>query len=502
MNSLRNPNSKIILSVLAASAMALIAICTTASGAAEKPKSPPLRWTSCADAPGFDCATFDVPKDYSDPKAGDFHLAVTRLPARDKKHRIGSLFVNFGGPGGTGVRTLKSNGTRLFAALNHRFDIVSWDPRGVGESTPAIDCHVDQERSGPFAQPFMTPLTVDPKKLAAQDHDYIRRCEKLNKDVLPYVSTADTARDLDRLRQAVGDEKLTYLGLSYGTYLGVTYESMFPHSYRALALEGVLDPEQYAHNPIALQNALSAAQERATGRFLQACTADQKACHHFGGDDPGAALDALIARLDRHPLPVGQRTLDGDDVLVALGQGLHSKDSWGDLAAALKAAETGDGAPLRDLADGFYGRQDDGTYRPVLDQFFAISALDQDNPADLKSYLDAGEQSWDDFDHAYYLSGYTDYAWGSYPIDSHSAYRGPFRTATKPVLVIGTTYDPATPYKAAVTLTHTLQNARLITLDGDGHGAYGGESPCIDDAVNRYLESKVLPPDSTHCRQE
>lgn len=493
-----------VMTVLAASAVALITASTGPSGAAGAggPSTPGLNWTRCADAPGFDCARLDVPKDYADPSAGEFHLAVTRLPARDQEHRIGSLFVNFGGPGGTGVRTLQSNGTRLFAALNQKFDIVSWDPRGVGQSEPAIDCHVDQERNGPFAQPFMTPLDLDRKQLLLHDSDYITRCRRLNPHVLPYVSTANTARDLDRLRQAVGDGKLTYLGLSYGTYLGVTYASMFPNSYRALALEGVLDPEQYAHNPIALQNSLAAAQERATGRFLQACAADQEACHHFGGTDPQTALDALIDRLDEHPLRVGRRTLDGDDVLVALGQGLHSKDSWSDLAAALKAAESGDGTPLRELADGFYGRLDGGSYRPVLDQFFAISALDQDNPADLKSYVDAGDQSWRDFDHSYYLGGYTGYTWGSYPVQPRGVYRGPFRGGARPILVIGTTYDPATPYKAAVTLARTLKNGRLLTMDGEGHGAYGGESPCIDDAVNSYLDQLTLPDAGTRCRQD
>jgi pimeloyl-ACP methyl ester carboxylesterase len=474
---------------------------------AAQPSSPPvpkLSWQACPDAAGFQCTDATVPRDYNDASAGTFDLAVTRLPARDQKHRIGSLFVNFGGPGGPNVTTLQKNGQRLFATLNQRFDLVTFDPRGTGESTPAIDCAVDQETAGPFSQPFMTPFDVDQKKLLDTDRRYVQRCEQRNQGVLPYVSTANVARDLDQLRQAVGDRKLSYLGLSYGTFLGSTYASLFPHSYRTLALEGVLDPDQYANHPLTLRASLAAAQEREVGRFLQACAGNQPACSHFGGTDPGEALDALITRLDAKPLAVGGRTLDGDDVRVALGQGLHSKETWSATGAALAAAEAGNGAPLRQLADGFYGRKDAGSYQPYLDEFFAVSALDQRKSPGLQQYLTAGEQSWNEFDHSYFLAGYAESAWGNYPVQPRGVFRGPFRAAANAptVLVIGTTYDPATPYKAAQSLTRQLGNARLLTMVGDGHGAYGGESPCIDNAVNSYLEQSKLPAEGTQCQQQ
>jgi pimeloyl-ACP methyl ester carboxylesterase len=219
------------------------------------------------------------------------------------------------------------------------------------------------------------------------------------------------AHDLDLLRRAVGDRRLSLLGLSYGTYLGASYATLFPDSYRALVLEGALDPDRYANHPIALRAGLAGAQERALDRFMEACAADQDACSSFGGADPRAPLDALIERLATQPLSVGGRTLDGDDVRVALGGGLHTKARWGLLAKSLMAAQRGDGAALRELADGFYGRTQTGSYRPTLDQFFAVSAADQRNPRGVQRYLEAGEQLWRAAPHAHWLGGYTEHVW-------------------------------------------------------------------------------------------
>ena len=220
----------------------------------------------------------------------------------------------------------------------------------------------------------------------AADRHYLQRCQRLNPGVLPYVSTANVARDMDQLRQAVGDRRLSYLGLSYGSHLGATYGAMFPDSYRALALEGPVDLVQYSRDPVSVMAATSAALERAKGRFLQACAADPGSCSGFGHGSAGAALDRLVARLDREPLAVGARRLDGDDVRVALATGLHSRDTWGDLAAALVAAQHGAGGPLRMLADYYYGRLEGGSYQPSLDAFFAVTAADQQNPDGLRPY--------------------------------------------------------------------------------------------------------------------
>jgi pimeloyl-ACP methyl ester carboxylesterase len=196
-----------------------------------------LTWGACADhdvaAAGWQCAMFEVPKDYSHPGAGTVTLAVTRLPSKGQgAERTGGLFVNPGGPGASAVGFAQGN-PDLFAPFNDHFDIVAFDPRGTGASVPSIDCKVNQETKGLYSAPFTTPESLDVDALLAKDRAFVKRCVDLNKSILPYVSTANAARDMDAIRAAMGDKKLNYLGFSYGTFLGATYTSLFPDNYRA-----------------------------------------------------------------------------------------------------------------------------------------------------------------------------------------------------------------------------------------------------------------------------
>jgi pimeloyl-ACP methyl ester carboxylesterase len=480
-----------------------------------------LDWAPCADAAGFDCATAQVPKDYARPHGGQIHLALVRLPATDPSRRIGSLFVNFGGPGGDAVSTIKAN-RALFSGLNDRFDIVGFDPRGVGQSTPSIDCKVNQETQGVYRQPFTTPDNLNVQQLFGQDRQYINRCIQLNGDILPYVSTANVARDMDYLRGAVGDQKLTYLGFSYGTFLGATYQSMFPNHVRALVLDGALDPDTYINDPLASLDAQSAGFERATGRFLQACAVRQDTCEGFGSDpsrdgspdvpDPWEALDRLIAQADARAIPATSygpdpRPVGGDDIRAAVLQSVYSKSLWPFLAAGLARADDPthpDAGLLRQLADIFYGRNDDGSYDPLTDRYFTISALEQRYPQGIGTYLKEGARSYYDYDHAWFNHGYVELAWGLYPIKPRGVFYGPFRNPNPNVktLVVGTTYDPATPYKEAKSLVRQLGNAQLLTMRGDGHTAYGGNSACIDQTVDAYFADPAQPLQSTSCAQQ
>jgi pimeloyl-ACP methyl ester carboxylesterase len=465
--------------------------------------SPKLEWEPCGDA-GAECATAVVPRDYSKRNGKTLDVHVARVKATNPERRIGSLFFNFGGPGAPAAAYVEAFGADLFPTLSDRFDIVGVDPRGTGESPRPIDCRVNQETQGLYSQPFTTPLNLNVNQLIGTDQRYISRCIQLNGDLLPYVSTANTARDMDFVREGLGERKLSYLGFSYGTFLGATYASLFPRNYRALALDGALDADRYINKPLLSLREQTAGFERSTGRFLAACEGDQVACSGFGGTDPWNALDELIDRADRQPLPAAQgRPVDGDDVRAAVAAAVYTVHNWGVLGAALAAGDRGDGTILRAIADSFYGRLDDGSYDPLLDGYFTIGAVEQDYPRDLDVFLDAGDHSWGLFDHHFWNHGYTELAYGLYPVKPRGVFRGPFkasRNATT-VLVVGTSYDPATPYRGNVRLVRQLGNARLLTMRGDNHTAYG-ESACIDAAMDAYLEDLVVPAEGTTCRQD
>ncbi|MFW3172157.1 alpha/beta hydrolase [Geodermatophilus sp. CPCC 206100] len=467
---------------------------------------PVLAWASCGTTPeataaGVECARAPLPMDYDDPAGEQVEIAVARIPATDPANRIGSLFFNLGGPGGPSVEVLQTLGPVLFGALNQRFDIVGFDPRGVGQSTPAVACNAPPEPLTPAADPF--GLDVD--ALVAVFQRYVDACRANNGAILEHLSTANVARDMDVLRAALGEERLSYLGFSYGTFLGATYASLFPDRYRALVLDGGVDPDLYVEDPLALRTLQLGGFEDALDRFLDACAADQVACSGFGGSDPHAAFDALLATADATPLPVPGFPEDptpvvGDEIRVVTFQLLYAKQAWGVLAAALAAAEDGDGSLVRALSSLLAAAN-----APTGDALAAITAADQQWPADRDPYLRRSAQEWVEFPHFWRLLGSHNLLFHAlWPVRDEDAFSGPFVAdpSAPPVLVVGTTHDPATPYSGAVALTEQLGNARLITMDGDGHTAYGGNSACIDSATDSYLVTGTLPPEGTVCPQE
>ena len=470
-----------------------------------------LDWADCGEA-GAQCATAKVPKDYDNPRGGTLDIAVAKSPATNPSERIGSLFFNFGGPGAPAAPYVEAFGADLFPVLNERFDIVGVDPRGTDVDN-GVDCKANQETQGVYSQPFMTPDNVNPAALVRKVNSYINRCVRLNGDVLKYLSTANVARDIDSVRQAVGDKKLTYLGFSYGTFLGATIQSLFGDKTRAVALDGALDPDQYMNDPLGTLDEQSAGFERAISRFMIACAADQAGCG-FGGGDPLGKADALIDQGDATPFPASNapdRPVDGDDIRAALVQEVYSKALWPELADALAQLEKGDGAGIRWIMDNrFHARNPDGTYDPFTDRYFLLSAGEQNYPRDVKPFLKAGRQSYFRYDHAFWNHGYAELNWGLYPIRAKDKFDGPFRTSRRDptTLVIGTRYDPATPYKESIRLVQQLGNARLLTMTGDGHTAYDGypadgyNSECADKAIEAYLFTLALPAEGTKCKQD
>jgi pimeloyl-ACP methyl ester carboxylesterase len=490
---------------VAGTALGLALVATPALAGGVHHGSDGLNWQTCT-PDGWQCATFKAPRDYGNPRAGFVKIAVTRLPAQDQAHRIGAMFINYGGPGGTAVDTTQAIGKDLFGAVNDHFDLVAFDPRGVGQSSPSIDCKANQETDGIYSKPLTTPENLDVAALLAKDKAYIQRCVSLNKDILPYVSTANVARDMDGIRAAMGDRKLNYFGFSYGTFLGATYASLFPNNYRSMVLDGPVDANSYINNPSAGLREQSAGFEVALGRFFQACAAFQSFCN-FGGADPWAAFDKLVSDASVTPIPAGgsdPRPVTGDDITGGAFIALYAKQNWPFLADALSKASSGDGTELRILADAFWGRNADGTFDPGSDRYFTITAIEQKYSTDLQTYLDAGDNSWGMFPHAWWNTGYVELNYALWPIHADDVFRGPFRASNDApkVLVVATTYDPATPYRGAKRLVAQLGNAELLTMVGDGHTAFGGNSACIDSAVIAQIETLTLPPVGTVCQQE
>ncbi len=487
-------------------------VATAQGPAGEPPAVPaaPLAWAACgttaeATAAGVECATADLPMDYDEPAGSRVQIAVARVPATDQANKVGSLFFNFGGPGGPAVAYLQTAGAGVFTILNERFDIVGFDPRGVGQSTPAIDCQVDQETQGIYSVPVPTPLDIDVEDYVAKVQGYVDACLANNGEILEHVSTANVARDMDVLRAAVGDEELSYLGFSYGTFLGATYASLFPDNHRALVLDGALDADEYVNDPLSGIATQTAGFEQALARFTEACAVDQVACSGFGGTDPYLAYDKLLAQADAAPIPADgyaadPRPVTADDIRAVTLRLLYAKQRWGILGAVLAEAAAGDGSRARELLDRAVYADSAST-----DRYFTIGASEQRYPqGDLEVYLDRGAESWASFPHFWSNSGYAEINYALWPAHDEDAFTGPFDVpeSSATPLVIGTTYDPATPYSGAVRLVEDLGNARLLTMEGDGHTAYGGKSACIDGATEAYLIDGLLPAPGTVCQQE
>jgi len=498
----------------------LVAACLVGGGAlaaAPGAAAAGLNWKPCGAAPDSQCATAHVPRDYDHPNGDKLSIAVAKSPATGPGKRIGSLFFNFGGPGAFAAPYVEFIGHDLFPKLNERFDIVGMDPRGTDidlDNENSVDCQTNPERLGIYSEPFTTPFNLDAGALIRKDQRFIRAClDNSSRKVLGHTSTADVARDMDRMRQAVGDDKLSYLGFSYGTFLGATYASLFPGKMRAVVLDGPVNANSYINRPMQDLKTQSAALERELQRFFMACAADQVNCSGFGGSDPHGAFDDLVEQANASPIPAPGYTSDprpvkGDDVLGAAFAEMYAKQNWGTLAEALSdAANRNDGSKLRKLVDeDWYARDPDtGEYDPLNDRYFILGASEQRyNHHDLGSYLEGGEDCWEMFDHMYVNCGYVELNYGLWPVRAHDVFRGPFRvpkSAATP-LVVDTTYDPATPYRGGLLLARDLGNARVLTMKGDGHTAYGGNSECIDTKVEDYLINRVLPPAGTKCRQE
>jgi pimeloyl-ACP methyl ester carboxylesterase len=435
-------------------------------------------------------------------------LAVIRARATDPVHRIGSLITNPGGPGGSGVQFVEQSygqhgqPSHFGRQLQADFDIVGFDPRGVGHSAP-ITCLSDQQLDRYFA---LNPTPHTPNQInsvVAADKEFVAGCQVRSATLLPYVGTANAARDMDILRAALGDQKMYYLGASYGTYLGAIYAELFPTRIARAVLDGPLPP-----NLTTTQLDLGQAQGFQTEltRFLSDCVTHPD-CPL--GTDPSTAEQKLadfLASTRAQPLPTGTgRMLDEalaeTGVIVTL---YDSPTSWPLLRAALTTAMAGNGRVLLALSDSYNDRNPrTGHYSNQSEANVAINCLDHPDPvhtvADVEAALPAYQQAsrivgasfaWDDLTCAYW------------PVPPQSQPHAVHYAGTPPILVVGTIHDPATPYPSAIQMSDELRSAVLLTYNGDGHTAYHRGSSCINAAVDDYLVQGAVPAKGTVCQPD
>lgn len=463
---------------------------TTPPGADGITDEPALRWRSCGDA---ECATLEVPLDDTVVGGPTIGLRLIRYRALDPDRRIGSLLVNPGGPGASGIDYVAAAGTSLPTELQERFDIVGFDPRGVGRSA-GIDCTDDLDPY--FALEFSPTSQQQRDELVAGAQHLVAACEAAEGQLLPYLSTDRAARDMDRIRAALGDDTLTYLGYSYGTYLGSWYAEQFPERVRALVLDGAVDPSLDATD-VQVQQAVGF--ERALDLFLRACAHDDS-CEFHNDGNPGTAYDRLRAQVGDAPIPAEDgRTLNGTLFDTGVLQLLYSgRDAWSTLAEALADAADGDGTAMLDVADLYTGRTDDGTYDDITESFLAIGCADGPPVGGLDGLRTIEERAAaaaPRLGRAVVNNSLPCALWpvaAAPPMELHAA-------GAPPMLVLGTRDDPATPLAWAKGLAHQLDEGVLVTVGGERHTAFGGGNRCVDRIVVRYLVALDVPKNPTAC---
>jgi pimeloyl-ACP methyl ester carboxylesterase len=451
---------------------------------------PTIAWEGCGE--GLECGTLTVPLDYDDPTKGTVDLFVQRRPARDEDNRIGTLFVNPGGPGVAGTVLVEQASFYFSDELLERFDIVGWDPRGTGRSSP-VDCVDDLD-------PFLVSTDPTPdspeevQQLAAVDAVLLAGCSARSGSLLPYVSTQATARDIDSLRRALGEDQVSYFGFSYGSALGATWATLFPQTVRAAVLDGTVNLNAGWE---ADETAQAAGLERGLLTALQSCAADP-GCPFYSDGDPAGAYEALAAALDASPLPgpPGRPPANPRVLFYATVAALNDTSNWNDLYRALADARDGNADRLYVLYDGYVRRAADGTFSNVIEAYLAIGCLDlpAPDPAEFPA-IDARIRRA--APHMGVGFAYP-YACSQWPARLSTPPLRLTAAGVGPVLVVGTTGDAITPIESSRALADDLEDGILLTVDGFRHTGYG-VNRCSIDVVDRYLVDLTVPAEGTVC---
>ena len=457
-----------------------------------------LIWTDCKDDEKFQCAEIQVPVDYKNPAGASLTLALKKLPAKNTSNKVGSLLINPGGPGGSGTDYVTYADDAFGKRLMESFDIIGFDPRGVALSTP-LDCLTDKEVDE-FIAFDGTPDTDQELKESLQlSINLAKGCQAVENNLIAHVGTQEAARDMDIIRELVGDEKLNYLGASYGTYLGGMYAELFPDKVGRLVLDGAVDPslsgeEQSFDQAVGLDTALR--------RFVDDCPKHEDCPLTKTGDGGVQEIRQFLDSLDAKPL----KTEDPERVLTqamgvyAVAGFLYSDDWWSYMRQSLASAFKGDGTDLLVIVDLFNERKDDGTFATnATEAIYAINCFDEPSNATEDQVRELAKNWIKD------APVFGDYlAWGNlactiWPEKDPNPINKFIAQGAAPIVVVGTKYDPATPYKWAVGLSSQLSSSVLLTYEGDGHTAYMRGSECIDNKIENYLVDGIIPEKNIIC---
>ncbi|WP_313540948.1 alpha/beta hydrolase [Leifsonia aquatica] len=455
-----------------------------------------LKWSSCSG--GMQCTTAKAPLKWDDPSAGEIELALIRQKAKGTKQ--GSLLVNPGGPGASGYDFVKDSvGYATDSTLQDHFDVVGFDPRGVGHST-AVKCYDAKQMDG-YLYDITPGVRGSDEWIAANttsSTEFGAACSKNTGSLLDEVDTVSAARDLDLLRAVLGDTKLNYLGYSYGTYLGAIYADLYPGKTGRLVLDGALDPAASNFDVTKVQ---AQGFESALRAYLTDCLT-QKDCPFDGTVDQGMkTIAALLASVEKSPIRNADgRELGANTLVTAIIYPLYDATAWSYLSQMFESVMRGSASVAFTLADAYNSRDSDGTYSDnSTEAFMAINCLDYSYDADPATMrAQAAELATDAPVIGPYMA-YGDIGCATWPYKT-TVKRGPIAAAgSAPILVVGTTNDPATPYVWAKNLAGELENGHLLTYKGEGHTAYNKSNSCVNSTVDDFLVKGTLPADGKTC---
>ncbi|WP_405822827.1 alpha/beta hydrolase [Streptomyces sp. NBC_00838] len=447
----------------------------------------------------WECATMTAPLDYAKPKGDTIPLALIRARTSDPDKRIGSLVFNFGGPGGSGVTGLPSFG-KDYEKLRTRYDLVSFDPRGVGRSEP-VECKDDKQLDAYYAKDMTPDDSAEEKSYVDGLKWYADGCERKSGRELPYVGTVNAARDMELMRQVLGDDKLNYFGISYGTELGGVYAHLYPKSVGRTVFDAVVDPTESSE-----QGSLGQAKgfQLALTNFAKDCVSRGDACT-LPGSTPQEIENfvvGLLDRLDKKPInALGARKLTQTQATNGIAQALYSKEYWPLLEQGLDEADGGSGALLLVLSDAMNGRDEKGRYSNIQSANAAVNCVDSkqrytlaQTKAKLAEFREVSPVFGD-------FLGWGLLGCSEWPVPGERDKPDVSAPGAAPILVIGNTGDPATPYEGARAMAKALGKGVGVelTYEGQGHGAYNSGSTCVQNAVNGYLLDGKVPKDGTVC---